>query len=693
MSLTSAYREPVDPPGVDAFRPKTKSDEQAPGVNGQAFDKEARIVNHAAIPDVPGLDDEPFPALKPWQHAASGAVIMEPDGRIWVVAPRGGYAGYDNTFPKGTVDKGDGLTMQQNAHKEVQEESGLCMKLKGVVGDFAGDQSVTRYYLAERVGGSPYHHDGVETEAVKLATPEQLRAMLNKKRDKNILHATLEKFTTAGTKISAASPLGRAIKPKRDDALNISKWKKVGGSLGSNPGGLYEDDSGERWYVKHSKSDDHARNEVLAAALYKAAGSPVLDYHLTKDASGKLGTATPWVDKKAFDPNSPAASTKVQTHFATHAWLANWDAVGLVFDNQAIVGGKMTTLDTGGALRYRAQGSPKLFSEHPTEWSSLRDSAKNPQAAAVFGKMTDHQLADSAAAVAGVPDGVIDELVKKFGPTDPTEKAKLATTLKARKRAIRSNGAATAAPANPFAITAAPPPVKVTSVAQAVTYQPKFDAVHTAATTLSPADALAKISAIESNPNSKVTWGRKFHAYKTLALSALGAGPGTSDRIHAADNAGILAAIENALHDGWLGNPKTVHAIVALYVEANFVAFEKFFADTIEKPELFAEVEAAELAAARVLLGEDSNHKSMVGWNQPGGIDDHIAKVLNIAETDPTRRVRLALRNLWSEISELTVQEMQGMPLENTRWQMDLAVNETVRLFLGLSREQDQSDE
>ena len=208
-----------------------------------------------------------------------------------------------------------------------------------------------------------------------------------------------------------------------------------------------------------------------------------LDYHLTKDASGKLGTATPWVDKKAFDQNSPVARTKVQAHFATHAWLANWDAVGLVFDNQAIGGGKMTTLDTGGALRYRAQGSPKLFSEHPTEWNSLRDSAKNPQAAAVFGKMTDHQLADSAAAVAGVPDGVIDELVKKFGPTDPTEKAKLATTLKARKRAIRSNGAATAAPANPFAITAAPPSVKVTSVAQAVTYQPKFDAVHTAATT------------------------------------------------------------------------------------------------------------------------------------------------------------------------------------------------------------------
>ena len=163
------------------------------------------------------MDDEPLPDLKakPWMHIATGAVIKEADGRIWVVAPKNGWAGYDNTFPKGTVDDEDGLTLQQSAHREVFEESGLRIRLTGYVGDFASDSSLTRYYLAERVGGSPYHHDGKETAAVKLATPEQLRAMLNKTRDRKILHTTQEKFSKEGTKISAKSPK-RISKPDTD---------------------------------------------------------------------------------------------------------------------------------------------------------------------------------------------------------------------------------------------------------------------------------------------------------------------------------------------------------------------------------------------------------------------------------------------------------------------------------------------
>jgi ADP-ribose pyrophosphatase YjhB (NUDIX family) len=209
------YVEPPDPKGVDAFRPETDEDERESGVNGIGFAKHPVKLDYSRIKDVPGLDDEPLPELKPWMHVATGAVIKEADGRIWVVAPKNGWAGYDNTFPKGTVDDEDGLSLQQSAHREVFEESGLRIRLTGHVGDFASDQSLTRYYLAERVGGSPYHHDGKETAAVKLATPEQLRAMLNKTRDRKILHVTQEKFSKEGLKISAASPK-RITKPDSD---------------------------------------------------------------------------------------------------------------------------------------------------------------------------------------------------------------------------------------------------------------------------------------------------------------------------------------------------------------------------------------------------------------------------------------------------------------------------------------------
>lgn len=1002
---------PKDPPGVTAFAPGDAL--KSAGVNGVAFSREKFPVAYQRIKDVAGLDDQPFPELKPWQHAASGVVVVEPDGRVWVVAPSGGYGGYDNTFPKGTVERADGLTLQQNAHKEVTEESGLRVRLKGVVGDFEGDTSVTRYYLGERIGGSPYHHDGKETAAVKLATPEQLRAMLNKKRDRKILAAVVEKFSKEGSKVAAKSPnritspdtdgLGLAVakrladvnetwlapvrpvfaalaakakdrdwtdadfiaaveeasaamptlfdrldtetlaealeetmgaamfngaqralargrvevsageaggipcgdsfisgdkvcrigegkqpgaeknathpnylkgeslpptvfrgmeekpgeksgfdggvyystseesaaqygtvkeyapvnpnpklvdfgnlktgeakgileslagskgmseieleiaagdafiqlppelldelkangfdgvrlgkdvfligkepakevakqaaepkeqasqadlaalksvgeglhpsglkklsfvdnskwtahstavkytklisnyesaaakgdsawlaanppgqlnkpadkhdswdkkavfayqkavaeaakagakqaEPKPDDVLDVSGWKKVSGQLGSNPGGVFEDGAGKKWYVKHSKSDDHARNEVLAAALYKAAGSPVLDYHLTRDANGKLGTATPWQDKAPFDASSAGEKKAAVGAFATHAWLGNWDAVGMSNDNQAWVNKTLTTLDTGGALRYRAQGKakePGEWGEHPTEWNSLRDPAKNPQSAAVFGGMTVHQQAESAAKVAAVPDAVIDRLVKKFGPTDPAESAKLAETLKVRKLTIKSEGEAAAAQASLYdakiapnipapepaadsniittpagtklpphpaipttgsfpqskkflaemkaaiakgdvaalaalkpagisgakqpgsfkgqlvewqakavdamenektdkapagsdvvkAIPAAiPPPVVVSAQSWVKQYQPKFDAIHAAALK----GDIAAIEAVKVNPDAKLSWAQKLHAYKTATLAALGKAAPTS---------------------------------------------------------------------------------------------------------------------------------------------------------------------
>lgn len=196
--------EPVDPAGVLAFKP---GDAVRPtGVNGRRFETKPEPPDYANIKDVPGVDTIGLPPLKPWQHPASGVVIMEPDGRVWVVAPKGGYGGYDNTFPKGTVEEADGLTLQQNAHKEAFEESGLKVRIKGLVGDFEGDTSMTRYYLAERTGGSPYAHDGNETAAVKLATLDELRSMLNKKRDRRILKAVEERFSKAAIKVAAASP-------------------------------------------------------------------------------------------------------------------------------------------------------------------------------------------------------------------------------------------------------------------------------------------------------------------------------------------------------------------------------------------------------------------------------------------------------------------------------------------------------
>ena len=53
--------------------------------------------------------------------------------------------------------------------------------------------------------------------------------------------------------------------------LDTASMQRLGGSLGSHPAAIYRDEQGQRWYVKSLESAAHARNEWLAAQLYRLA--------------------------------------------------------------------------------------------------------------------------------------------------------------------------------------------------------------------------------------------------------------------------------------------------------------------------------------------------------------------------------------------------------------------------------------
>ena len=133
------------------------------------------------------LNEKPLmvPAGK---RAASGVIIEEPDGRVWIISPTNAFGGYQNSFPKGGTEPG--LTLQQNAIKETWEESGLQIEITGVLGDFERTTSVARMYMAKRVGGSPTTM-GWETQAVQLAPKGKLRDLMNMKTDQLVLDAYL----------------------------------------------------------------------------------------------------------------------------------------------------------------------------------------------------------------------------------------------------------------------------------------------------------------------------------------------------------------------------------------------------------------------------------------------------------------------------------------------------------------------
>ena len=218
----------------------------------------------------------------------------------------------------------------------------------------------------------------------------------------------------------------------------IEDWKKVGGQMGSNVGGTFEDPNGNQYYVKIPKSPSHAQNESLASALYREAGIEAVEVNLGF-SDGELRTISPLIPNSSTDLQTKLDDAeymkKLQEGFAVDAWLANWDVAGLTFDNVITDGnGNPVRVDPGGALMWRAQGAPKgkLFGDKVNEIDSLRDHDLNPTSAEVFGSMTDADISDSAAKLAGITPERIDSIVDSI-VTDPNEAATLKERLKKRR--------------------------------------------------------------------------------------------------------------------------------------------------------------------------------------------------------------------------------------------------------------------
>jgi N-formylglutamate amidohydrolase/ADP-ribose pyrophosphatase YjhB (NUDIX family) len=143
----------------------------------------------ASVPGQGTFSEPPFPQTS-MEHAA-GVVILEADGRIWTVSPSNRFAGYRNTFPKGRSEPG--LNYRATAIKEAFEESGLQVALTAWLVDVSRSTTLTRYYLARRVGGDPTTM-GWESQAVHLVPLAQLSTHASHANDLKILAALADHF-------------------------------------------------------------------------------------------------------------------------------------------------------------------------------------------------------------------------------------------------------------------------------------------------------------------------------------------------------------------------------------------------------------------------------------------------------------------------------------------------------------------
>lgn len=184
---------------------------------------------------------------------------------------------------------------------------------------------------------------------------------------------------------------------KHKGKIESVDWQKVSEQLGSNDGGWYEDaETRERHYVKWYENPDQAKVEYIANAVYGALGINAPRSQLV-EMNGRIGVASGEIaGAKNIHPKELMRHSDTPLGFIADAYLANWDVVGLDYDNMvAGEDGRIYRIDNGGTLHFRAQGEQKEFpADHVPELETMR----NPlfQAGKVFANLKLDELRGQA---------------------------------------------------------------------------------------------------------------------------------------------------------------------------------------------------------------------------------------------------------------------------------------------------------
>ena len=199
----------------------------------------------------------------------------------------------------------------------------------------------------------------------------------------------------------------------------VEVQSNIGGSTGAKWVKLKNSSGVEENFIMkaYNGNEEQVLNEALANLLYKEASATVgaAPQTFVGYVDGKKVLFT-----KRLENHTPLgqltgtareeALKKASEEFVTDAWLANWDSVGLSMDNILVSkGGRVSRVDNGGALFFRAQGAKKgsKFGYSVQELDTLRDASLNPTAAKVFGQLTDQNILDQI-------DIVTDNIEKKL---------------------------------------------------------------------------------------------------------------------------------------------------------------------------------------------------------------------------------------------------------------------------------------
>ena len=131
------------------------------------------------------------------------------------------------------------------------------------------------------------------------------------------------------------------------------------------------------------------------------------------------------------------ASKDVRDGFVADAFLANWDVIGLVYDNIVESDDGFYRIDNGGAMIFRAQGGPKEFS--PDDIPELHSMLEHGSAKKVFGGITESEIrAQARDLLDKLSPEDIERIVQKSG-LEGRERERVLSGLLGRREFLARN--------------------------------------------------------------------------------------------------------------------------------------------------------------------------------------------------------------------------------------------------------------
>lgn len=224
---------------------------------------------------------------------------------------------------------------------------------------------------------------------------------------------------------------------ERDESISGEHLEKISDQLGSNEGGIYIDSkTGEKFYIKFYKNPDQGRLEKLANDIYTKLGIAVPKSEILI-INGRLALASKFIDGlHRLAPEEIALDDSFKAGFVCDAFLANWDVIGLIFDNvEEGTDGRKYRIDNGGSFIFRAQGGIKSYHEDSIpELDSLRNPDINPTAGKVFEGLSEEEIKKQAQLlIDNLSEEEIDYMVDQVGLSSADLSEKLKKGLKGRR--------------------------------------------------------------------------------------------------------------------------------------------------------------------------------------------------------------------------------------------------------------------